>query len=190
MKTTKNRGAKQIAGVRAWRDEDYKWVEHVAVLFDDGSLELLIRPLERKLALEIKRLRDDENGTEKRIQGQGWKMIEECPGCKKMTAQRDLYTGELVCYNAHACYDRGKALSGRINLGPCVRCLEHPTKEGHDACLGTTLPGLMNACCGHGEDKWAYAQLLDKTVIYGDDATVIIKILKKKAGTENIGVEK
>ena len=31
----------------------------------------------------------------------------------------------------------------------CARCGEFPTKEGHDACLGT-LPGVDHACCGHG----------------------------------------
>jgi len=31
----------------------------------------------------------------------------------------------------------------------CKRCGEPPTKEGHDACLGT-IPGVVGACCGHG----------------------------------------
>jgi hypothetical protein len=32
---------------------------------------------------------------------------------------------------------------------PCIKCGKMPTKEGHDACLGT-LPGVIAACCGHG----------------------------------------
>jgi len=32
---------------------------------------------------------------------------------------------------------------------PCANCGEAPTKEGHDACLGT-LKGVEFACCGHG----------------------------------------
>jgi hypothetical protein len=32
---------------------------------------------------------------------------------------------------------------------PCPRCNKPPTTEGHDACLGT-IPGALNACCGHG----------------------------------------
>jgi hypothetical protein len=37
---------------------------------------------------------------------------------------------------------------------PCPRCGQHPTPEGHDACLGT-LPGVKAACCGHGvEDPY------------------------------------
>lgn len=40
---------------------------------------------------------------------------------------------------------------------PCGRCNRFPTADGHDACLGT-LPGVMNACCGHGQQKDAYVQ--------------------------------
>lgn len=36
-----------------------------------------------------------------------------------------------------------------INRMPCVKCGKLPTKENHDACLGT-LPGVVDACCGHG----------------------------------------
>jgi hypothetical protein len=32
---------------------------------------------------------------------------------------------------------------------PCPQCHKPPTPEGHDACLGT-IPGALNACCGHG----------------------------------------
>jgi hypothetical protein len=35
------------------------------------------------------------------------------------------------------------------HMKPCVKCGKLPTKEGHDACLGT-LPGVIDACCGHG----------------------------------------
>ncbi len=31
----------------------------------------------------------------------------------------------------------------------CYVCGNPDTKEGHDPCLGT-LPGVSNACCGHG----------------------------------------
>lgn len=32
---------------------------------------------------------------------------------------------------------------------PCKHCNRKPTKEGHDACLGT-LQNVKFACCGHG----------------------------------------
>ena len=35
---------------------------------------------------------------------------------------------------------------------PCIRCGLMPTKEGHDACLGT-IPGVRDACCGHGVEE-------------------------------------
>jgi len=38
---------------------------------------------------------------------------------------------------------------------PCGHCNQHATPEGHDACLGT-LPGVINACCGHGNPEESY----------------------------------
>ena len=60
----------------------------------------------------------------------------------------------------------------------CGRCGKHFTKEGHDACLGT-LPGIMNACCGHGDSRDAYVQFLDRFSIHGEDAIAILEVLKK-----------
>ncbi len=34
---------------------------------------------------------------------------------------------------------------------PCARCGRPPTREGHDACLGSIL-GAIAACCGHGTE--------------------------------------
>lgn len=61
---------------------------------------------------------------------------------------------------------------------PCGKCNQFPTPEGHDACLGT-LPGLMNACCGHGFRKETYVQFLDGHAIHGEDAILMIEILKR-----------
>lgn len=60
----------------------------------------------------------------------------------------------------------------------CGYCGKDSTKEGHDACLGT-LPGVMNACCGHGIVKEAYIQFLDSRSIHGYPAKKIIEILKE-----------
>lgn len=43
---------------------------------------------------------------------------------------------------------------------PCGFCGLHNTPEGHDGCLGT-LPGVKNACCGHGNPNEAYIQFED-----------------------------
>ncbi len=61
---------------------------------------------------------------------------------------------------------------------PCAKCTKGPTPEGHDHCLGT-LPGLMNACCGHGSERSAYVQFLDGVSIHGPSATIILEELKQ-----------
>lgn len=52
---------------------------------------------------------------------------------------------------------------------PCGLCGRANTAEGHDGCLGT-LPGVMNACCGHGRLREAYVQFEDGRRIDGIDA--------------------
>ena len=61
---------------------------------------------------------------------------------------------------------------------PCGECNLYPTKEGHDGCFHGSLPGVMAACCGHG-DTDAYVMFLDHTRIGGEDALKIMDILKK-----------
>jgi len=38
------------------------------------------------------------------------------------------------------------------NERPCSKCGNKTTKEGHDSCL-SELPGVKNACCGHGKEN-------------------------------------
>ena len=52
------------------------------------------------------------------------------------------------------------------NERPCGYCGKGNTEEGHDGCLGT-LEGVMNACCGHGNDK-AYVQFENGMIIRGE----------------------
>jgi len=52
------------------------------------------------------------------------------------------------------------------NPRPCKRCGQLPTKEGYDACLGK-LPGVKNACCGHGYED-GYIMFEDGTTIRGN----------------------
>ena len=40
----------------------------------------------------------------------------------------------------------------------CGHCVLPATPEGHDGCLGT-MPGVANACCGHGIARDAYVQM-------------------------------
>ncbi|WP_417788192.1 hypothetical protein [Stutzerimonas xanthomarina] len=57
---------------------------------------------------------------------------------------------------------------------PCGHCGQHNTPEGHDACLGT-LPGVTNACCGHGDERLAYIQYTSGTEKRGADAIAAFK---------------
>lgn len=73
-------------------------------------------------------------------------------------------------------------------IRPCGNCGKHSIKEGHeeyDACIGK-LPGLMNACCGHGVDSEAYVQFLDGFTVCGKDAKVIQEILKRWRDNEKL----
>ncbi len=72
-------------------------------------------------------------------------------------------------------------LSGSGQFGICVKCKKPPTHEGHDGCLGT-LPGgnIMSACCGHGDDNFAYIQYYSRVIIRGKDAVLEIdKLLER-----------
>ena len=74
------------------------------------------------------------------------------------------------------------AASGIPTMGnwdkiPCGNCDKMLTAEGHDGCLGT-LPGVMNACCGHGDIEEAYIQFLDGSIIGGESAVIILEELK------------
>lgn len=46
---------------------------------------------------------------------------------------------------------------GRINPSQCDHCHLPGRSDGADQCLGW-LPGVMNACCGHGDLRTAYVQ--------------------------------
>lgn len=73
--------------------------------------------------------------------------------------------------------DTKQPVPGNVNRA-CGHCGLENTKEGHDGCLGT-LPYVMNACCGHGNDSDAYVQGLDGYSVHGKDARVIIYLLKQ-----------
>lgn len=61
------------------------------------------------------------------------------------------------------------------NERPCGYCGKENTREGHDSCLGI-LPGIMNACCGHGDADEAYVQFgKNKTIRVGDAVDWIIE---------------
>lgn len=63
------------------------------------------------------------------------------------------------------------------NERTCGHCGIPNTEDGHDGCLGY-LPGVMNACCGHGQENEAYVQFPDHSVVRGEDATAVIQAMK------------
>lgn len=73
--------------------------------------------------------------------------------------------------------DTGELVSETWESRPCGYCNEFNTAEGHDACLGT-LPGVINACCGHGSVREAYVQFKNKDVVRGSAAVEVQEILK------------
>jgi len=60
--------------------------------------------------------------------------------------------------------------AGSGQHGICEKCKKPPTKEGHDGCLGTLKGAIMNACCGHGNDRQAYIQYWNGNRIAGAEA--------------------
>ncbi len=62
---------------------------------------------------------------------------------------------------------------------PCGHCGLHSTPEDHDGCLGT-LPGAMNACCGHGDMLDAYVQFWGGRRLSDSRAVDAMKKLKGK----------
>lgn len=55
----------------------------------------------------------------------------------------------------------------------CVSC-GLKSDNGHDPCI-RSLPGVANACCGHGVASDAYVQLVGGETYRGDEAMVVIK---------------
>jgi hypothetical protein len=47
----------------------------------------------------------------------------------------------------------------------CPRCGGIPTTDGHDSCIAN-LPGVKNACCGHGVSE-GYIEFENGTTIRG-----------------------
>ena len=98
------------------------------------------------------------------------------------------YRGHKIEYiNNEWVYSDTKKLVSENKNRACGKCGKSETKEGHDACLGI-LPGFMNACCGHGVDE-PYIQFLDETCIRGNDAKIIIDILKKYSGGNHVNLK-
>lgn len=75
------------------------------------------------------------------------------------TRALDRYRGHVIAKNERGRWvykEDGLLVSADIDRA-CGHCGKPNTPEGHDACLGA-LPGVINACCGHGSPNEAYVQ--------------------------------
>lgn len=62
--------------------------------------------------------------------------------------------------------DNGQPTAETWKERPCGHCGKHNTDKGHDACLGE-LPGVSNACCGHGDRDNSYIQFENGIIVRG-----------------------
>lgn len=67
-----------------------------------------------------------------------------------------VYEGGVRCWKVWRYSDNNELVKGAAPRA-CPKCGECETEEGHDPCIAN-LPGVRNACCGHGR-KHRYIQL-------------------------------
>jgi hypothetical protein len=75
-------------------------------------------------------------------------------------------------YNQDGCWyfvDTNEPALTTWRMRPCGHCNMEYTPDGHDGCIGH-LPGVINACCGHGKSAKAYIQFTDGSIIRGPSA--------------------
>lgn len=89
------------------------------------------------------------------------------------------YEIESANGNGFVFCDNGQLVEKTWEERPCGHCLCMSTKDGHDACLGT-IPGVINACCGHGNANEAYVQLAYGVAVYGQSAKILCAELKEE----------
>lgn len=83
--------------------------------------------------------------------------------------------------------DTGEPTTAGWTVRPCGHCGLPNTPEGHDGCLGT-LPGVMNACCGHGDEGSVYIQWPGGSTTDGKEAVRAIHQLRQlRACTKEVG---
>jgi hypothetical protein len=61
----------------------------------------------------------------------------------------------------------------------CDHCGQRCSDDSDDDPCIEGLPGVLNACCGHGDEREAYVQMRDGTWVGGSDALVVIRYLQR-----------
>jgi len=87
-------------------------------------------------------------------------------GRSKFRGHSIIWTGKKWVYED----DRSDIPTNGGKIRPCKKCGKlFPLGEGGvDPCLGV-LPGVDNACCGHGDPMYAYIRFTNGVVIEGFD---------------------
>jgi len=62
--------------------------------------------------------------------------------------------------------DDGSITSETYLTRPCGKCGKSFGEDDHDPCLAN-LPGVANACCGHGESSLSYIQFTNGVSVSG-----------------------
>lgn len=95
--------------------------------------------------------------------------------------KKDVFRGNVIEEREDGVWvyeDTKEPVSDGWQERPCGVCGKDFTEEGHDPCLGT-LPGVMNACCGHGSPSEAYVQFSDGNWFGGEKALQLISKIKE-----------
>lgn len=71
---------------------------------------------------------------------------------------------------------------------PCVRCNKKPLSSGEDNCLGI-LPGVKNACCGHGV-KEGYFEFKNGVTVRFDNMRIEYQPGTAERGRKIMGIKK
>lgn len=77
--------------------------------------------------------------------------------------------GQILQYKKGQWVDKnGKTINGEKDLPQICGYCKRKYTNNHDPCI-KNLPGVRNACCGHGDSKQAYVQFEDGRCIRGFD---------------------
>ena len=97
----------------------------------------------------------------------------------KMRISSYMETGHLIEYDIekkeHRYADNNELWDSK-NPRPCIKCNQHVGPSRHDPCI-ENLPGVKFACCGHGDEYYAYVAFEDGTVYREQEALLLQKKL-------------
>ena len=91
------------------------------------------------------------------------------------------FRGHPIVYKNKKWVYVDNGLPANENIRPCVKCGKQTTLgEGEvDPCLGV-LPGVDNACCGHGIKEMSYIRFTSGVVIKNFDIEYTERFNKKE----------